>query len=235
MANGGAMPITLPKASKATHDDDQVNPLAPTWDKRAFRMLVVGQSGVGKSVMVGELVGKYLPWDTLTVVAKHLDGGSYDNLRERIEKHEDKIGRPVSVWVSSLEELPPMDSYSAENRNLVWFDDLMGCKPQELRPVVEMFTSGRHVGIAPIWTAQSYGRTPADIKRNASVVCIYKGFSANDIEQLWKDHGGLMSKDQFREYLTTATRDKHGFAVIDEQPLHERLKYRVGWDKVYLP
>ena len=229
------MEIDVPKTPAPKKKDAPLNALAPTWDKRTMRMLVVGQSGGGKSVMVANLVRRYLPWDTLTVVAKHLGGQLYDDLKADVEKHEERLGRPVSVWADTLADLPPLDAYTPDNKNLVWIDDMMNEPKKDQLPVVEMFTSGRHRNIAVIYCAQSYGRVPADIKRNASCVCIYKGFSAGDVEQLWKDHGGVLSKKAFHAYLMEATKEPHSFAVIDEQASHAALRYRIGWDTLYLP
>lgn len=228
------MEITVAPAG-SNKPSSSLNPLAPVWGRQTFRMLVVGASGSGKSNMVASLVRHYVPWQTLTVCARHLGGDLYEALKEDIEAYEERKGRPVSVWCERLEELPPLDAYSPDNRNLVWIDDFMNEPPKVQQPVVELFTSGRHRNIAVVYVAQSLGRVPADIKRNASVVCVFKGYTADDAEQLWKHHGGTMTKEQWRTYLNEATTTRYGFAVIDEQAPHDRLRYRVGWDEVYIP
>ena len=113
------MDIIVPKASKQPKKLECNNELAPTWDRRSFRMLVCGKAGGGKSVMITNLIRHYLPWDTLTVCAKHVGGDMYQELKEEVEKYEAKLGREVSVWIDQLADLPALEDYTVDNKNLV--------------------------------------------------------------------------------------------------------------------
>jgi len=207
-----------------------INELAP---RLPARIAIVGASGSGKTNMALDLIERYLPWHNLLIYARHLDSPAYQALREKIERREEKLKRPISIWEDSLSNVVPLEELNPSNTTVAVFDDFITSKDQT--PIIDYFIRGRHRGVTPVYISQSYYDIPKIIRGQLSHVCIYRGYSGHDVIGLWKDHGSGMRRDEFERFLRDATRRPYGFAVIDNNPVLPELRWRVGWDQLVIP
>ena len=186
-----------------------INGLAPQWP---FRLIIVGVCGSGKTNLLLNLLYKYLHYDTLTVIARHVDNEQYTDLREMMESLED-VDSDSYFFADSLDQTPQLDTFDKKKQNLVVFDDFASEKEQSM--VNTYFISGRHCNVSSIYLSQSFHAIPKLSRLQASMVIIFKGSNANDRKTLWEDYCSDMSYKEFDTIYHNCTDKEHSFLVID--------------------
>jgi len=206
-----------------------LNSLAPIWP---FRLIIVGSGGSGKTNIALNLIYKYIPFNTLTVFARHLDNHQYKALMDQCEKTEAKRDEHFSFFSDDLNECPPVSGFNKENRNLVVFDDWAGLSAHEQMPVVEYFIRGRHQNISSMYLTQSYHRVPKTARLQASMVLLFKGLNEHDKKAVYNDLISVMTYKQFDALYREITSQPYGFLCIDLQ--RPELHLRSGFDKIWV-
>jgi len=222
--------IRMPAGAKKT--TRIINELAP---RMPFRMVVAGGSGSGKTNLVVDLISRWLPWNILMVYAKHLDIPAYVALRQKIEKREQKLKRPISVWSSSLDDVIPLDELNPENAHIALFDDMVLDKKAQDK-IAHFFIRGRHKNVSAIYVSQSWKQVPKMIRENCTHIILLRGNNADTLDDLYRDYGsGFKNKEDFLKFVRAGTQKPFGFVVIDDNPVLPELRYRIGWDTLVLP
>ena len=155
-----------------------------------IRMLIVGQSGCGKTNLVVNLIIKYVSWFRLYVITTTPYQAIYDNLRDLPHAASSAKGsgsvifyEPEEVDAAIFDEMPPM--------SLVIFDDYMMQKDQTLPRIV--FSRGRHRSVNSIYISQKFTETDLVIRQNANVLvmfnvdkksreCVHNMYASADME-----------------------------------------------------
>ena len=134
-----------------------------------IRMLVVGQSGCGKTNLVINLVMKYIKWSKLYMVTNTPDQKIYDSLRQ-LPKPESKIMKknvdflsPEDLSQEIFDDMPPL--------TLIVFDDFMLEKDQTFPALV--FSQGRHKRVNSIYISQKFTETNLVIRQNANSLVMF--------------------------------------------------------------
>ena len=152
-----------------------------------IRMLIVGQSGCGKTNLVVNLTLEYIKWTRLYIITNTPDQKLYDLLRG-IPKLKVK-GYVHFITPDQLrdnheifDDMPPL--------SLVIFDDFMLEKDQSFPSMV--FSQGRHKKINSVYIAQ-FTETNLVIRQNANVLvmfildskskeCVHSMYASADME-----------------------------------------------------
>ena len=129
-----------------------------------IRMLVVGQSGCGKTNLVINLILKYIKWTELYVITMTPFQSIYDPLRDLNKKEK-------CVNFVSPSDLGQELFQSMEPLSLVIFDDYMMVKNQEFPSMV--FSQGRHRKINSIYISQKFTETELVIRQNTNILVMF--------------------------------------------------------------
>jgi hypothetical protein len=217
-----------PKDSKNRYRDK--NFFAPKWP---FRLLCCGTSGSGKTVMIFNLIKKYLIYDTISIYSASLDQNIYQEFLEEMERlaeeNEDAIGK--FHFSDDLNRVVPVKEMDKEEQNLVIFDDFMTTKNQSV--IVEYFSKGRHNNCSVIYLSQSYYTTPKDIRLNCNYFALFKGANASDLQHLRKEHSGSVDEKTFELLYKEATSEPHGFLLVDKRAKEKALMFRYKFDGLF--
>jgi hypothetical protein len=208
-----------------------LNELAP---RHPYRMVVCGASGSGKTNAVLQMVDRYVPYDTIQVIAKHIDNPQYSMLRKKIEAQEKKKGYPFSFFSDKLEEMTPVDDLCPDNIGLTIVDDFIMSKQQGI--IEDYFVRSRHKNMSIIYITQSWYKVPKIVRENSSMVLLFKGQNGRDLTGVHSDLAGEMGKEQFKRLYYGATSKPYGFICVDAAPVLPELRFRVKFDElVVLP
>ena len=125
-----------------------------------IRMLVVGQSGCGKTNLVINLAMKYIKWARLYVVTNTPGQRIYDILRAQENVY---FLSPEDISQDLFDEMPPL--------SLVVFDDFMLEKDQTFPALI--FSQGRHRKVNAIYISQKFTETTLVIRQNANILVMF--------------------------------------------------------------
>lgn len=174
-----------------------------------IRMLVVGQSGCGKTNLVINLIIEYTKWTNLYVVTMTPDQQIYDVLRNYDQEVQCvTFVSPDELNQELFDDMPPL--------SLVVFDDFMLVKNQDFPALV--FSQGRHRKINSIYISQKFTETDLVIRQNANVLvmfnidkksreCVHSMFVSADMELQDFKNIKLVNRE-FLAILPTRERNK---------------------------
>lgn len=132
-----------------------------------IRMLIVGQSGCGKTNLVVNLAKYYIKWTELYIITNTPDQPIYDHLR--------KLHNDDDVIFLSPEDLGCDVFDNMSLLSLVIFDDFMLEKDQSFPRRV--FSQGRHKKVNAIYISQKFTETDLVIRQNANVLVMFNSDS----------------------------------------------------------
>ena len=136
-------------------------------------------------------------------------------------------------FYESADDVPDPRDLSAENKNLMIFDDLLLEKQNTCE---SYYIRGRHSNVDCFYLSQNYFKLPRQtIRENANFICLFPQDQKN-INHIYNDHVSQdMPKEEFRKLCKTAWEKSHGFVVIDLSSKKRTGKYRSGFDTFYFP
>ena len=136
------------------------------------------------------------------------------------------------AFYETAEDVPDPRDLSAENKNLMIFDDLLLEKQNKCETY---YIRGRHSNVDCFYLSQNYFKLPRQtIRENANFICLFPQDHKN-INHIYNDHVSQdMSKDEFKKLCKTAWEKPHGFVVIDLTSKKHDGKYRSGFDNFYI-
>jgi hypothetical protein len=202
-----------------------------------FRLLAIGPSGSGKNVAVHNLIRMVNNWDTVCVIAKHLDQPLLKLLKDQCQKAEKKY--KTSIWrgSESLADLPDLETFNPKLNNIVLIDDFICEDAKALRPVEEYFIRGRHKNVSIAFLTQDYYGTPKKIRRNASQIIIKKLLNEPDLKRIVKEYSLSAPvekvKDMYESSIEPTSGDKtmHWFTLDPMNP-DENLQFRKNFGSI---
>ena len=172
--------------------------------KRAFRMLICGNSGSGKTnTLIHMLLKPLLHYDKVYLHAKNLEQEKYRFLIDILIRNS----KSYPLIECSNDEIVPIDDLDNESQKLVIFDDYICEKNQ--KPLINYFIRGRHKNCSVIYLSQSFYKTPKDIRLNCSHFCVFEFPSANERNMISRELG--VSKEQYHN----ATKKPYSFLYVD--------------------
>lgn len=211
------------------------NDLMPKWP---FRMIISGPSGSGKSNVAMNMIIKWLYFDQIIVCARDPEEDKYKLLTVAMQEVAEKRGKElddVLKIITHPKDLPPLKDFSGETQTLVLFDDMVTLTEREQKPIEVYFVGARKKGCSMIYLTQNYFETPANVRKNSDYTIIFRLNSRNEIQQLAKDKGGGIDKDEFERIYRACTEKKYGFMLINSSANSFTERFRCGWDGFYTP
>lgn len=195
-----------------------------------LRACVVGDTSSGKTTIVKNLVFKhYEP------VLKYvfLFSGTNTTIEEFEELHKKvKPSFKLKTFSDYDDELVNTICDKLKEKrlpSLFVFDDLgfrNVMKKHTSNAIDRLYQTGRHYNISTIFIAQRYTQLNTSCRQNNSNLMII--FNANDkeLDNLYKEQGGILTKSEFNSIFKKATGEPYGFLVIDytEHDKHKRFK-----------
>ena len=125
-----------------------------------IRMLIVGQSGCGKTNLVVNLAMKYIKWSHLYIITNTPSQRIYDVL---CMQKDVTFLSPGDISQDLFEEMPPL--------TLVIFDDFMLEKDQTFPSLI--FSQGRPRKVNAIYISQKFTETNLVIRQNANILVMF--------------------------------------------------------------
>ena len=175
-----------------------------------FTMTVNGARGCGKTEFTKRLLldqEKYLdkPFDKVTWVYKHAQPNLFDPLIK-------KFGNRIEL----LNEIPNFESLEKQNTVFV-FDDML-LEVKDSRDILELFLSGRHIGVSVITLSQNMfisGKYRVSMDRNTDYIVLMNNVrGGSQIATLSHQMNPLTPK-----FLTSAFKDAttqaYGHLLVD--------------------
>ena len=204
--------------------------------KHPFRMIVIGRSGSGKTILTMNLLLKYLKYDCLYVICSTV----------KLQPKYDLICDLAELFPSKFHVLTSLNSFdinkvNKNKRNIILLDDIQELDEANMKKVNNIYVRGRHHNISVIWLGQSYYKTPIRSRGSANIFVFFK---VNSTKELRRIHGEVcsdLSTDAFTKLFREATEEqegdpnsKFGCLVIDTEQKQDCLRYRRNFKQLYL-
>ena len=136
-------------------------------------------------------------------------------------------------FYESAEDVPAPQEFSSDKKNLMVFDDLLLVKQNTCETY---YLRGRHSNVDCFFLAQNYFKLPRQtIRENTNFIFPFPQDLKN-VNHIFEDHvSNDMTTEEFRNLCKTASKDDHGFVVIDLASKKHSGKYQSGFDTFYIP
>lgn len=223
------------------------NPASPQWP---YRLSVMGESGSGKTNMIIDLLfSKNMVWDHLYVYAKDLEEPLYKfvkklctNIKDKMEKDLLKRdGIPTSLpdivtFGDSIDDIIDVDELEKakleKKQTIILFDDFVTEKDQ--KKIEDLFIRGRKKRCSMIYLSQNYTKTPSLVRGQSNYFAIYKPNDRKQIRNISDSLSGGVGYETFKKLFNECTMEQHSFMVIDTNASSLPMKFRKGWDHLYM-
>lgn len=192
--------------------------------KHPFRMLIVAQSGGGKTTVATDIIYRLQnTFAKIVLCIKNADEPLYNYLRSKI--------KPENVEVYENGIIPPVNTYKDfEGQILIIFDDLVneGRKTQDA--IKEYYIRGRkgcknNAGISMMYLTQSYYAVPKTIRIQCNYIILKKLNSTKDLVMIMKDFSLGLEKEELIDLYKFCTEDFKSFLLVDiDVPPEQRFR-----------
>ena len=200
----------------------------PHYDKHhikiPFRMLIVGNSGSGKtSTLLNLIYNMSDTFEEIIIVCKSKSEPLYEYLEDKYKDKGIKI-------IEFKDGLPDIDSFNKEQQRLLIYDDLINEKDQ--RAICESFIRARKKNCSLCYLSQSYYAVPKLIRNNLTYILIKQLSSLRNLTMILREYSLGVDKKIFKEVYDDATSDKMGFLLLDLEGPKEK-RFRSGLNEYY--
>ena len=194
--------------------------------KIPFRMLIVGNSGSGKTSTLMNLIYN-IPdtFEEIIICCKSKHEPLYEFL-------EDKYSKDKSVKILEFEKdgLPNIDKMDKEQQRLLVFDDLINERDQ--KAICEAFIRARKKNCSLCYLSQSYYAVPKLIRNNLTYIIVKQLSSLKNLTMIMREYSLGVDKKEMKEMYDDATSDKQGFLMLDLEGDKEK-RFRSGFNDYF--
>lgn len=141
---------------------------------------------------------------------------------------------PIKVnYFENGGDVPDPQDVDASQKNLFIFDDLLLSKQNKIE---SYYTRGRHNNVDCFYLSQSYFQLPRrTIRGNSNFLILFK-IPKKDMNHIYQDHVSTdMRKEEFFKLCDKAWEKPYSVLIIDLSSDPQRGKYRIGFDRFYIP
>lgn len=207
-----------------------------------FRMIVVGNSGSGKSNWVQNFIHKLNCFTKIYLFSKCLDEPLYEMLRKKMTKLMKKR-KDTSLFFQSntLDEFPSFENdgdekkrFNKNEQNLVIIDDLMLEKNQiNCR---NAFIFGRKSNVSIIYICQNYFKLDPTIRKNSSILVLKKISTKRDLDNILNEVVGNVPHtiEQLRELYRYSQEDFKTALLFDINNIDPKMRVRINFKPVQI-
>ena len=202
----------------------------------AYRILIIGGSGSGKTNALLNLINNHPDIDKIYLYAKDPYETKYQNLINKREKvgldHFDdpkafmEYSNDIQDVYKNIEDYNPIK----KRKILIVFDDMIAdmINNKKLNPVVtELFIRGRKINISIVFITQSYFKVPKDVRLNSTYFFIMKIPNKRELKQIALNHSSDIDFKGFMKIYKKYTKEAYSFLVNDTAlPSDDPLRFR---------
>jgi hypothetical protein len=205
--------------------------------KHPFRLLLVGTSGSGKSVVVSHLLRNVYNgyFDRLVIFSPtaHNDP-AYKGITARNDFRKELVPREIENLFQTQESKVKCYGKAKAPRMCILFDDVIAENKFMNTPAfMKCFFQSRHHNISIFLCAQSYMRVPRSARLNATDLMLFPA-SESEVIRIAKEYTPPHTKQRdFEELIKYATREKYSFLYIATMA-KDGEKYRRKFDAFLL-
>lgn len=192
--------------------------------KHPFRMLIVAQSGGGKTTVATDIIYRLQnTFAKIVLCIKHADEPLYNFLRSKI--------KPDYIEVYEDGNVPPVRQYADfDGQMLIIFDDLVNEGRRTQDAIKEYYIRGRkgcknNQGISMMYLTQTYYGVPKTIRIQCNYIILKKLNSTKDLTMIMRDFSLGLEKDDLIELYKFCTDDFSNFMLVDiDVPPEQRFR-----------
>ena len=194
------------------------------------RWCIVGRSGSYKTTIALNIL-RELGFDKLYLVAKDITEPLYEGyLIPTVRKLEKRVKEPILQVCTDPSELPSVDEFDKDKKNIVVFDDMILNKNND--NIREMYMRGLKKGITSMFLSQSFFDMDKFLRKNLDYIILKSLSSVQDLKRILREFN---SNDVDPSLLVeihkrAISRDPMSFLMIDLKAQDPNRKYRVGFD-----
>jgi ABC-type dipeptide/oligopeptide/nickel transport system ATPase component len=194
--------------------------------KIPFRMLIVGNSGSGKtSTLLNLIYNMSDTFEEIIIVCKSKSEPLYEYL-------EDKYAKDKSIKIIEFKDgLPDIDKMNKEQQRLLVCDDLVNEKNQTV--ICEAFIRARKKNCSLCYLSQSYYAVPKMIRANLTYIIVKQLSSLKNLTMIMREYSLGVDKKEMKDIYEDATSDKQGFLLLDLEGPKEK-RFRSGFNDYYV-
>jgi GTPase SAR1 family protein len=202
----------------------------PHFDKHhikiPFRMLIVGNSGSGKtSTLMNLIYNMSDTFEEIIICCKSKAEPLYEFLEDKYTKD-----KSVKIMEFGKDGLPDIDKFDKEKQRLLVFDDLVNEKNQ--KAIEEAFIRARKKNCSLAYLSQSYYAVPKMIRNNLTYIIIKQLSSLKNLTMIMREYSLGVDKKEMKEMYDDATSDKQGFLMLDLEGDKDK-RFRSGFNDFY--
>jgi ABC-type dipeptide/oligopeptide/nickel transport system ATPase component len=202
----------------------------PHFDKHhikiPFRMLIVGNSGSGKtSTLMNLIYNMSDTFEEIIICCKSKSEPLYEYLEDKFRKD-----KSVKIMEFGKDGLPDIDKMDKETQRLLVFDDLVNEKDQ--KQICEAFIRARKKNCSLCYLSQSYYAVPKMIRNNLTYIIIKQLSSLKNLTMIMREYALGVDNKKMKEIYDDATANKMGFLMLDLEGEPSK-RFRSGFDEYY--
>ena len=198
------------------------NPNWPYTPDKPQRILIIGDSGSGKTNLLLNLIENQPGIDKIYFYAKD----PYEAKCQYLINKGESVGiNPFNDPKAFIEYSSDMhdvykniDDYSSDkdNKNFIVFDDIIAdmINNKKLNSIVtELFIRGRKLNISLVFITQSYFKVPKDVRLNTTHFFITKIPNKTELQEIARHHSSDIRTENFINIYRECTAKPYSFFV----------------------
>ena len=192
-----------------------------------FRMLIIGQSGSGKTNTLLHLINNFHPIDKIYLYTKDTDEKKYQYLINKREQAGIKnLNGPLAFIEYSSNMNDVLDDINNYNKDrdkkvLIIFDDMIAdiIRSEKFKAIVkELFIRYRKLNISIVFITQSYFRSPKDSRLNSTHYILMKIGNKKELKSIAEENSGHLDFKDFLKIYNYFTKEPYSFMMKDTRP-----------------
>lgn len=204
--------------------------------KWPFQAIIVGATGSGKTNFILNLIEGIGEIEFIFLFAKKIDEPLYKYLIKEYEERGEKAGKQLIYYSNDISKLPDVnriESVIENSKALLIVDDFVNEPSKNLQSVSDAYSMGRKAGkagLSCVFLSQQFYKTPKFIRDNASLICIGKLYSTNDLLRISTEYTLDKSPEELATLHTLIQENNtRNFLTIDltkSSAVKEQAKYK---------
>ena len=184
-----------------------------------FRLLIAGQTRCGKTSTLMHILRKpVVYYDKIYIYSPNEHQDKIQDFKKLMDSISEKVGYPILEF-GGIDKIRNTNEYPSNDRKVVVFDDLVNAPEKMQNKIANHYTDGRHHGISPIYSSQSYYDVPQKLRHNCSNMILYPPSTKNHINLIAKENlidAGFFDKLKPFEFLFLDKQKKSVMKNFDE-------------------
>ena len=201
-----------------------------------YRILIIGDSGPGKTNTLINLMNEQKNIDKIYFYARDLNERKYEYLIKKGEvvgiKHVNNPNAFIECSNTMDGVYENIHDYNPGRKRkiLIVFDDMiadiMNNKKFQAK-IKELFIRCRKLNISLVFITQSYFSVPKDVRLNSTHYLIMKIGNRRELQNIAINHSADIDYQDFRKIYRECTKERYNFLTIDTTlPASDPLRFR---------